>query len=225
MSNKFKKKYILPIVAMATALGITANVNAAEAGAYVGGQLGWGNVHQGNYAQNTTEAVEDVGTFSSHIRETETGMAGRIFGGYQFNQNIAAEVGYTRFHNATQTYDFTSGMDDASVRGSLKTDAFDIVAKGILPLTNGFNLYGKLGVAYLRAAETMRVYGTDGSKFKISDNAHDVYPTFSAGAGYDVTKNVTTDLSWTRIQKVGNSHNSTLPSTDLFAAGVAYHFG
>jgi len=58
----------------------------------------------------------------------------RLLGGYQFNQNIAAEFGY---------------IDLGSVAGgSAKGKAWDVVGVGTIPVGNRFGVYGKLGFAW-----------------------------------------------------------------------------
>ena len=44
---------------------------------------------------------------------------------------------------------------------------------------------------------------------------------FGAGVSYDINKNVVADVSWMRIQAVGNT---ALNSTDTAMLGLSYHF-
>lgn len=180
------------------ALVVAANASAATDGFYVGGQAGVGVVHE----------KQEINNSKFHNK----GLAGRVYTGYQVNQNFAAELGLTKFHNVTET------VNAISTKATVKTAAVDLVGKGILPLQNGFGVYGKAGVAYVKQTETVK----SGSE-KDSASAHKMYPTFGAGVTYSVTQNVDTDLSWTRIQKVGSKSN--IPSSDFFGLGVSYHFG
>jgi opacity protein-like surface antigen len=216
------KKNIISAV-VASIVGFTAvNVNAAVNGPYVGGQLGYGNVHQGGIGDRV-DSIDGVAISNSG---RTTGVAGRVYIGYQVMQNFAAELGYSKFSNANSKSSVHVEDADAVAKGSIKTDAFDLVGKGIIPLPMGFDVYGKAGIAYMTgkgtASYTQQVAGETVFSVKGSETQHHIYPTFGAGVGYDVTKNIVTDVSWNRIQKTGSS--SDLESTDLFAVGVAYNF-
>lgn len=215
MSNK--KSIIFSIIA---GMAVAASASASNPGAYIGGQLGWGTVHQDGINFNE---------FTKHSAKN-SGLAGRLFTGYQFNQNFAAELGYTRFQNGTasgvETENFGGINYAESAEATLKAHAVDLVAKGILPLENGFSLYGKVGAAYLyESIEVSDTFSIANYNYSYSGtaSAHKILPTFGAGVTYDINQNVSTDLSWTRIQKVGNAND--LKSTDFVAVGLAYHFG
>lgn len=224
MSKKNMKKHILAVAVVSMAGAIMAtNVSAAEAGPYIGGQIGYGNVHQGGFS-NTQ--LSEVGIVSSNT-SSDSGVAGRVFGGYQINQYFAAELGYSKFSNATaKTTVQTSPFSSATLDGTIKTYAVDLVGKAILPLQCGFNIYGKAGAAYLsETADVTATINTPGGAIRIkeSDKESHVYPTFGAGVGYEVTKNIVADVSWNHIQVVGNS--TDLKNTDLVAVGLSYNFG
>lgn len=221
-----KKKHIIALTTAAT-LFAAASANASLNGAYVGGTLGWGDVHENIFAPVGVAFVPGT-SYAFDENHQDTGLAGRGYLGYKFDSYFAAELGYTRFHNATSKSYSSSTIYNSAANGTIQTDAFDLVGKGIIPLPCNFNVYGKLGVAYLRAKGS--VYGTTSMStmapvaYRVSQNAHDVYPTFGTGVGYDITKNISTDVSWNRIQKVGNN-SGALPSTDLFGVGLTYTFG
>jgi OOP family OmpA-OmpF porin len=192
-----KKLLVAAALAGFSMIGFSSAANAALPGYYVGGQLGWANTH-----------LDD--NIPSGITVDDTGLAGRLFTGYQFNQNFAAELGYTHFSKSDVK---VTGFGKI---GDIKEYAVDLVAKGIMPLNNGISLYGKLGPAWLKGDASNSLDGTSSDESK-------VYPTFGVGVSYDLTPNVPVDLSWNRIQRVGGSDN--IPSTDLFSLGIAYNFG
>lgn len=198
-----KKLLMTSILAGAVALSISATASAAANGAYVGGQIGLANT---NY---------------NHTTMDNSGLAGRIFGGYQFNQYFATELGYTQFSHADyKTVHFLGN----TLKGHIAENAVDLVGKGILPLQDGFSLYGKAGAAYLTGEQVLTARGPDvlNGYAKHDVTEHRILPTFGVGVSYDITPNVPVDISWTRIQKVGNTD---LQSTDFFGVGVSYHFG
>lgn len=223
MKLKTLKKCILPMVCVSAA-AFALNANAECAGPYVGGQLGWGNIHQNGF--DSIPAVPGgLGTVSNSSKDS--GLAGRVFGGYQFTQNFAAEMGYTKFKNMTAKMVATDALNNSlTLNGTVKTDAVDLVGKFILPLQNGFQVYAKAGAAYLReqaSVDSTVAVGGLSATAKGSKTEHKVLPTFGVGAGYEVAKNLVADVSWNRIQKVGNSSN--LNSTDFVGVGLTYNFG
>jgi OmpA-OmpF porin, OOP family len=191
-----KKLLVAAALAGFSMVGFSSAANAALPGYYIGGQLGWGDTHISNYSDTSGYTFD------------QTGVAGRVFGGYQVNQNFATELGYTHFSN-TDVKAKSSGVK----QGDIEAYAVDLTAKGILPLNDVTNIYGKLGPAWIKETGAS---GFSGSKDK-------VYPTFGVGVSYDITPNVPVDLSWNRIQRIGGSDN--IPSTDLFSVGIAYNFG
>src|SRR5690348_14285177 len=98
MLKTVNKKHILTAVIAGVASMWIAGANAALTGPYIGGQLGYGNVHQGNFASSAVTDNAPGTIVSSGNSSKDTGLAGRIFGGYQINQNFAAEMGYSKFH-------------------------------------------------------------------------------------------------------------------------------
>jgi opacity protein-like surface antigen len=173
-------------------------------------------------------SVGDV-TFS------DTGRGGRVFFGYQFNRYLSAEVGYYRFSSLKFDASLSTNvpiLDDYGLaiplelysKVQVKTDAFDLVAKGIWPVTEKLSIYGKLGIAALnsdgKAILTMSTPLVDVS-FVTDPSVSIIYPTFGLGVNYDITDHVSGDLSWMRIQKVSPC---PYPSIDFVSVGLMYHF-
>lgn len=220
----FKNKILFIILAMLASI----NAHAALKGSYVGGQLGFGKTHQDLL---TTSSSPDFITSGSSGKNT--GIAGRMYGGFLFNRYFGLEGGYTKFSETktrsytTQLNTMTGGILTTQASGKVKTFAVDVVGKGIIPFNNGFNLYGKMGVAYLRGVGntyySMQEPGFIDSSIRVNNGATRIFPTYGVGAGYELTHHVSTDVSWNRIQKVGNSPE--LKSTDLVSVGFSYNFG
>jgi OOP family OmpA-OmpF porin len=60
------------------------------------------------------------------------------FGGFRFNRNLAAELGFVDLGEASSSGPLGSA--------SIKTDGIEIAALGILPLNPQFDLFGKVGL-------------------------------------------------------------------------------
>lgn len=193
-------KKVLVVAALASLAGVA---NAADNGVYLNGQLGYGNSHY-----STSDISSD---FVNSSGVDKTGMAGRLAIGYQFTQNFAAELGYSKFSNVK--FKDISALGYNLGKGTIKQYAIDLVAKGIMPISNGFGVFGTLGGAYLNGS------GHDA----LSGSNSNFWPTFGLGVSYDITNSLPVTASWQRIQKIGS--NSDLKSTDFFALGLEYHFG
>ena len=128
----------------------------------------------GTLAQQSTTPVPafyagiDVGQTDAE-NEEDTGF--KIFGGYQFHRNIAAELGYGLLFDK-------SGVEITSL---------ELTAVGIFPLGNQFSLFGKLGFARVEAE----------SNFGSTD---DTALTFGFGAQYDIGRNLGLRLGWQRYE-------------------------
>ena len=175
---------------------------ASVPGFYILGQIGSGNTH----AEASNAAAMSI--------DDRVVFTGRIAGGYQFNQNLAVEIGYIRF----------SDVDFSGVGGVLGQDvalsekAIDFMAKPMLPLSTNFDIYAKLGLAYFKANGSAIVNGI--SYLGYSDSW---VPALGLGLSYDITPSVLLDLAWTRLQSVGGGN--AIPSADFYSVGLAYYFG
>lgn len=220
----------------------TTGLQAAQPGLYLGGQLGWGQVHDvgisnGDMGIMVSNAF-NYSNFSLHSfngLNTGSGFAWRAFGGYQIGFNWAMEIGWAQFNNvAVDAY--TTGFDNATNQpftvgtssGIFKTTVFDAVGKYMyyFPCFPQASVFGKLGVAFLtgRTDPVMSV-SENGSTYLGEDLiiANRFFPTASIGLGYDFRKDISADFSYTRIQKLGYSEH--LGSIDEVFLGFALHFG
>jgi opacity protein-like surface antigen len=201
----------------AAAMAFSGAAFASAPGFYVGGQLGWSNTNPSS--SDVTGTYPGFGNTVTSASSSGTGFAWGLNTGYQFDQNWAAELGYTRFANTSYTYRGTAaGVPFVNGTASYNQDAWSVVGKGILPFDNGFGVYGKLGVAYVRASSiTATLAGITAN----SGNQNAWRPTAGVGVKYDFNQNVSADVSVTRIFKGGNLTNDS----DTAMVGVAYNFG
>jgi len=127
--------------------------------------------------------------------EGTTDTAARGFGGYQFMPHFAMEGGY-------------QALGSASYNGrSASVSAIDFGFVGAWELGNRYALLGRVGVY---RAETSG-FGTN------------LGPIFGLGVSYDLTRNATFRLEWTRYDKLGPD---TLPALDIdvLSIGAVYRF-
>src|SRR5688572_11216603 len=100
------KKTMLGFATGISILGIALSANAAVDGPYIGAQLGWGNIHQNGISSGDVNDIlassfgptgYTVTSFSNG--GSDTGWAGRLFAGYQFDCVWSGELGWTKFRN------------------------------------------------------------------------------------------------------------------------------
>jgi hypothetical protein len=216
------------------------NAYAAQPGLYLGGQIGWGNVSDtGISTGNMNQAIgialghSNYSSSAFNTKTSESGLAWRVLGGYQVGYNWAAEIGWAVFPrlpiNATATgFDRVTGLPFiANGFGTYKTSAFDAVAKFIYPIPCHFNLSAKLGLAYMHgwASQTVTVLENAIPTGDATDinTTNRLYPTGSVGIGYDFRPDITTDLTYTRIQQIGSS--TEIGSIDTVLISLEFHFG
>lgn len=188
-----KKILITSVLTASTCAAMTANA-ALPKGLYVSGQVGYAETHmKSRLAFHGVDLNND-------------GLAGRLAIGYKITPNAALELGYLQLSEAK--------LKNSDL--SNKQHAIDIAAKGILPITNNVDIYGKVGVAYLTTVLDTHTR----SENHISKRMF--APEVAVGMGYDITPNVTVDTSLTHIQTIGSNRPGNI---DFLAVGVGYNFG
>jgi len=164
------KKTHSMMLAAVLAAGLTPCI--AQAGAwYVGAGVG--------------QAKSDIDTDSiaflsgTPVNTDETSTAFKIFGGYQFGKHFGIEVGYIDRGEVSAT---APGPDTYKMALS-GIDAFVV---GILPISNEFSLFGKLGFISWNSDVTVSLAGFGTGKA----NESDIDLAFGLGAQYNFTKNI-----------------------------------
>jgi OOP family OmpA-OmpF porin len=123
----------------------------------------------------------------------------RLFGGYQLHRNIAVELGYTNIG------DVTIASQPA------KAEAWEVAALGIIPLSELFSIYTKLG-AYRGEAKG------DGRKEKHNDLL------FGVGGQFDLAPNVGLRLEWQRYTDFGGGGFGGASDLDVVSLNALWRF-
>lgn len=138
-------------------------------------------------------------------------FAGKVFGGYQFNQYLGAEgaLVYLGTASADGTFLGAATTDDVYAGG------LELAGTGTLPITKKFGILAKLGVLL------WGIQSETGTGFDRDDSG----ASFAVGAGleYDITEHVGIRFEWERFWDVGNSTIGT-SDIDMFTIGGLYRF-
>jgi OOP family OmpA-OmpF porin len=171
---------VLGLAAAAFALPASAQVRSS---AYAGFGLG-----QSKF-KGACASADALGISGCDEKDT----AFKLFGGYQFNPNIAAEGAFHDFGKATAPGESLKGW---AVEGS---------AVGGLPLANQFSLLGRLGLYY----GELKADGASKSKLGL---------TFGFGAQFDLNRNLGFRAEWQRFNDVGGGD---VVKSDIDVLGIS----
>lgn len=183
------KKYV------AVALLSLSSVAMAEGGPYAG--IGFGR---------TSIDVGDTSGLAVSVDDTDSGF--KLYGGYQFTNNIAVEAGYADLGEAT-----INGNVGLPFTSKFEASAIFVDAVGTLPLSNEFALLGRAGLAFTKAELSVGVAGVS-----VAEKEDDVSLKLGLGAQYSFTKNVALRAEWERYFDVGGD---TTGEGDIDLAGIS----
>ena len=183
------KRFLLMLLAAAGAVAVPAL--AQDKGGYAGASAG-----------NTSFDGPGV-SGSSSLTQDDKDSGFKIWGGYQFNRNLAVEAGYVDLGTLVQTGTPGPFRIEYGVTGV--TGA----AVGILPLSRGFSLFGKAGLIVesidQKTTGPVRVTTKDGLALMIG-----------VGGRYDITRRFGVQVEW--------EHFDGDLTVDFLSAGVRYRF-
>jgi OmpA-OmpF porin, OOP family len=198
-----KSKAVLATLGFATATAFAGSALAQtqETGFYAGLAIG-------------QSGVEDFCGGTSSCEDTDTAF--KIFGGYQFNRYLAAEIAYTDLGKVSSSGTvFGIGFSD-----EFKTTAFEAVAVGSYPIgTSGFAPYGKIGIYYGETKFNLNISGFGSSSVK--ETTTDL--TYGLGVRYDFHRNFAVRAEWQRYSSVGGGDIGE-SDVDMISIGAAYKF-
>jgi len=177
LHNNCKARFFLAAVLLLTGVGS----QAAPGDWYVG--LGYGLTSYDTGISNTT------GTAS--LDEDDSGF--KLFGGYNFNKNVAIELAYADLGKATLSGNpgdtfVLDGILFAFINsGSLDIEGSLLSLAGVFThhFNDAFNLYGRLGLASWEADITANVSG--GPAQSASEDGTDLFLGFGAGWNFAKT--------------------------------------
>jgi len=170
------KKITLAVIAIAS-VAATSTVFAADEGWYMLG--GVGQTTSSNDKSTLDSTLTSIGAhgFSSSLNKP---TVYNLQAGYQLNKNLAFEGGYIGSTN--ENYSANGGNLSGAVTATAKVDGWNLVAVGILPLSDQFSLLGKLGVASIHDSITL---AGQGGSISVSGTKTDL--TYGVGAQFNFT--------------------------------------
>jgi OOP family OmpA-OmpF porin len=191
---------LLCIGLLGTAATLPANAAPASedvTGAYIGGALGRSNFN-----------AHDLGV--PRIGSDEHDTAGKIYGGYRFNEHFGVEGGYARLGSFSERVTLGNG---STVEQTGRGRSFYVAGTGRYALSQQFALTGRLGVSAGRISGTSvmpagtKVIGAAGALM------------MGVGAEFQLAQKVALTLDYDHFGRL-----SAKISGNLISAGVRFNF-
>ena len=183
--SKIKKGFA--VLGVASAMLVAGPALAQDQGGYAGLTLG---------QSKQKDACDGVSGAGISCDDKDT--AWRILGGYQFNKNLAAELGYTDAGEVS-----ASGTFSASIEAKI----WELVAVGSWPFTPNFSAYGKLGFAW----SEVKGFGQNESGLDL---------TYGFGASFAFSPTVAFRAEWQKYPDAGDGATDI----DVLSVGAIFRF-
>lgn len=159
-------------------------------------------------ADATPHAYVGIGVAAAENRVVDAWKAdAKLFAGYQFDQNLGVEAGFTRFGRVGIHFATIDGNVDGRTKGSSSY----IAGKYTMPLNQQVAAYGKLGLAYSERSYVSN-YGAVGE--------HDTGVYAGAGVQVKLAGNLALTGEYERFGK----KKSFGAKADVFTLGLKYDF-
>jgi OOP family OmpA-OmpF porin len=192
---------------------------AAESGWYLG--LGVGQ-SAANIADDRIRNQLSGVSVTTTIDDDDRDFGYKLFGGYKFNKNFALEGGYFNLGE----FGFTANTTPAGTfTGTGKFQGLNLDAIGILPFTEKFSAFGRVGYIYTETKDTFTGTGGGSAVAAANPDPDEKAGNYKYGLGvqYDFTQALGLRVEWERYRvkdAVGNKGD-----IDMALIGLVYTFG
>jgi OOP family OmpA-OmpF porin len=203
----------IAVIASPQALADTTSI----AGWYLGANVGQSraNIDDARITRN----LLDSGFSNVVIEKDERDIGYKVFGGYQINRNFAIEGGYFDLGK----FDFQAiTVPAGTLNGNIKLRGVNLDVLGMLPLTEKFSVFGRVGVNY---AEARDAFSGTGRVSVFDPNPSKRQANYKAGLGLQYAF---TDALAMRAEVERYRINDALGNrgdVDLISLGLIYRFG
>jgi len=158
-------------------------------------------------------------SLSTSINDDDRDFGFKLYGGYKFNKNFALEGGYFILGE----FGFTANTTPTGTyTGSGKFQGLNLDLVGILPVSEKFSAFGRVGYIY---TETKDTFSGTGAVTVTNPNPEKKEGNYKYGLGlqYDLTQALGLRVEWERYRvndAVGNKGD-----IDMALIGLVYTFG
>lgn len=190
---------------------------ADDSGWYVGGNVGQSRAKIDN-ARITTQLL-GAGLTATSIADNNRDTGYKLFAGYQINKNFALEGGY--FNLGRFSYVATTAPA-GNLSGNIRLQGVNLDGVAMLPITDQFSVFGRLGLNYAQAHDGFSSTGAVLTPANPNPSKNQVNYKFGAGLQYAFTDVLAMRAEVERYRindAVGNKGD-----VDLVSVGLVYHF-
>ena len=193
---------------------------ADESGWYGGISIGQSKATIANERIRTQ--LLGAGLTMTSIADDDRDSGYKLFLGKQFNKNFAVEGGLFSLGQ----FGFTANTTPAGTfTGNIKLQGLNLDAVGIVPFTEKFSAFGRVGLVYNQAKDSFRGTAAGGPLAASNPNPKKSEANFKIGVGvqYDFTRALGMRAEWERYRMndaVGNKGD-----IDMLLLGLVFRFG
>ena len=198
-------------------------------GFYVGAGMGYSNlsIDEGKLNRMIDDGLPTPWTLT-RSQTDENATPYQIFGGYRFMDYFAVELAYLNLGEATYKGNLsdnaTTNPQVGAIKGTWSVDGVPASFLGIWPVSDQFDIFGRVGVFYGSVDLKVRAKDASGATI-ISGSADDNTTEFFGGAGVDwnVTEFLTGRAEWQFMPSVGNDDTGS-GDFNNFIVSLIYRF-
>jgi len=208
----------------ATAVSAPLSVSAAdESPWYAGAGIGRGEAKRpGSWVEQADLAFKAQGVTS--VTNIGTGStAWKLYGGYQWDENLGVEAGYARLGRFNGVSNVTAPAA-ATGSGTWDASAFSLAAVGTLPIKERFAAIGKLGLAYTRLSVSATAPGAGGAAVAFNPSNDRVNLMLGLGLRFDLSKKVGLRAEYEQYSNVGDATKTGQTAIGVWSLGAQYRF-
>jgi OOP family OmpA-OmpF porin len=190
---------------------------AQDAGWYAGANIGQSLATIDN--DRISSGLLGSGLTTTSIADDDRDRGYKLFGGYQVNKYLAIEAGY---FDLGQFSFLANTVPIGTLSGNIKVRGVNLDAVGMLPITDKFSAFARLGMTHARTKGSFAGTGAV-NVIDPSPRASDNNPKVGLGVQYAFTDalSVRAEIERYRINDaVGNKGD-----IDLASIGLVYRFG
>jgi OOP family OmpA-OmpF porin len=162
----------------------------------------------------------DISLTTTSITDDSKGNAYKLFGGYQLNKTFALEAGYFSLGE----FGYTATTSPVGTRtATIKLQGFNFDLVGLMPLSEKFSAFGRLGLNYAQAKDTFTSTGAVPAATNASPSKSEANYKLGVGLQYDFNKSLGMRAEAERYRindAIGNSGD-----INMFSLGLVYRFG
>jgi OOP family OmpA-OmpF porin len=154
--------------------------------------------------------------------DDDEGAGWSVTAGYRINRYLAVEAGYVNLGTLSATHTITIppvlGGGSFTFHRELETAGPSLTAFGVLPLSDSWQLYARLGMLFADSDLTTRLDGGGSASSSFDSDA----TTLGAGAQYDWGGHWSARLEFQRTKDLGGNDVASDADVDNISLGFLY---